>query len=126
MGLVDYIRSLFSSSKNNRTEQPKINEEYEKSKLADKIVDLVSKIKSINYYDSSIWNFSNLSSYDLKKKSLNELQMTCSSLENRLFELEKQEKSRKKEREALEEAKWTGKKPQHMSDHEFDRFQRDD
>lgn len=126
MGLMDTIRGFFSGSKNNQTAQPQINEEYEKLRLADKIVDLVDSIKSINSFDSSIWNLSNVSSYDLKRRSLNELQMLNSTLKIRLSELNRQKQTSYSEREYLEAAKWTGQKPKNMSDLDFDRLQRYD
>ena len=126
MGLIDNIRGFFSGSKSSQVAQPHINEEYEKLELADKIVDLVSRIKKLNSFDSSIWNLSNVSSYDLKRKSLDELQKLNSSLENKLLELNRKVQRIDTRQEALEESKWTGKKPQHMSDYDFDRFQRSD
>lgn len=126
MGLMNNIRGFFSSSKNTQTTQPQVNEEYEKSKLADRIVDLVGKIKRINSFDSSVWNLSNVSSYELKRKSLDELQRLNSSLENRLLELDRQNQRSNLSRESLEASKWTGQKPKNMSDYDFDRFQRSD
>lgn len=126
MGLMNNIREFFSSSKNTQTTQPQVNEEYEKSKLADRIVDLVGKIKRINSFDSSVWNLSNVSSYELKRKSLDELQRLNSSLENRLLELDRQNQRSNLSRESLEASKWTGQKPKNMSDYDFDRFQRSD
>lgn len=126
MGLMDNIRGFFSGSKNTQTSQPQINEKYEKSILADKIVDLIGRIKRINSFDSSIWNLSNISSYELKRKSLDELQRLNSSLENRLSELNKQNQQASPRRESLEASKWTGQKPKYMSDLDFDRFQRND
>ena len=126
MGLMDNIRGFFSGSKNSQTAQPQIDEDYEKSRLADRIVDLVDKIKRINSFDSSVWNLSNTSSYDLRKKSLSELQMLNSTLENRLSELDRQKHTSSPKRESLEAAKWTGQKPKNISDLDFDRFQRYD
>lgn len=126
MGLIDNIRGLFSSSKNMQVEQSELDDEYEKSILAEKIVDLIGKIQRINSFDNSIWNLSNVSIYELRKKSLNDLQILNSSLENRLTELNKQKQQPNPEREALEASKWTGQKPKHMSDLDFDRFQRSD
>lgn len=126
MGLLDNIRGFFSDSKNTQTTQHQINEEDEKSKLADKIVDSINKIKRINSFDNSIWNLSNISSYDLKKRSLYELQEINSRLENRLVELERQSQRIDPKTEALYVSKWTGQKPEHMSDHDFERFQKDE
>lgn len=126
MGLIDNIRGFFSGSKNMQVEQIKLDDEYEKSILSEKIVDLVNKIQRINSFDNSIWNLSNVSSYELKRKSLNELQRLNSSLENRLTELDRKKQKTNSEREALEASKWTGQKPKHMSDLDFDRFQRSD
>lgn len=126
MGFINNIRNLFSGSKNPETAQPQINEEYEKLKLANRIIDLVNKIKRINSFDKSIWNLSNVFSYELQRKSLSELQALNSSLENRLLELNKQNKNSNSNRESLESSKWTGQKPKDMSNYDFDRFQRDD
>ena len=126
MGLIDNIREFFSSSKNSQTGQPHIDEEYEKSILADKIVDLVVKIKKINSFDDSIWSLSNVSSFDLKRKKLEDLQMLCSKLETRLSALDRQSKINNLNNDELEASKWTGQKPQHLNDYDFDRFQRSD
>lgn len=109
-----------------QTEPTKLNDDYEKSILAEKIVDLVNKIQRINSFDNSIWNLSNVSSYELRRKSLNELQRLQSSLENRLTELDTKKQKTNSEREALEASKWTGEKPKYMSNRDFDRFQRSD
>ena len=126
MGLMDNIRGFFLGSKNAQVAHPQVNEEYEKSILADRIVDLVSSIKRINSFDSSVWNLSNVSSYNLRKKSLDELQKLSSSLEKRLSELEIQSQRRNPRSESLEASKWTGQKPKGMSDHDFDFYQRGD
>ncbi len=125
MGLMDNIRGFFSGSKNNKTVQ--VDDEYAKSRLAEKIIDLVNEIKRINSLDSSIWNLSNVSSYELSRRnSLSELQRINSVLENRLLQLNKQRQTRSPERESLEASKWTGQKPKNMSELDFDRFQRSD
>ena len=126
MGLIDNIRGFFSGSNNMQTEPTKLNDDYEKSILAEKIIDLVNKIQRINSFDNSIWNLSNVSSYELRRKSLNELQRLQSSLENRLTELDTKKQKTNSEREALEASKWTGEKPKYMSNRDFDRFQRSD
>ena len=124
MGLLNNLRGFFSGSKN--TQAVQVEDEYEKSRLAEKIVDLVGRIKRINSFDSSVWNLSNVSSYELKRKSLDELQRLNLSLENRLSELNRQKQTSDPKRESLEAAKWTGQKPKNMSDLDFDRFQRYD
>lgn len=126
MGLMNNIREFFSGSKKAQTSQSQINEEYEKSRLAARIVDLIYKIRKINSFDSSVWNLSNVSSDDLKRKSLDELNRLNSSLENRLSELNIQSQRRDPSRESLEASKWTGQKPKNMSDLDFDRLQRSD
>ena len=126
MGLMDRIRGIFSGSNNNQLAQPQVNEEYEKSRLADRIVDQVGRIKRINSFDSSVWNLSNVSSYELRRKSLDELQRLSSSLESRLSQLDRESQGRNPRAEELEASKWTGQKPRGMSDYEFDRFQRSD
>lgn len=128
MGLMDNIREIFSSSKSNSsTEQiEQRDEEYEKAKLVERIENLVDRIKRINSFDSSIWNLSNISSYQLKRRSLEELTKLNFSLEKRLSELNRQAEKKNPERELLEQSKWTGQKMKNMSDYEFDRFQRDE
>lgn len=126
MGLLNNIREFFSNSKSPKTTQVQVDDKYEKSILAEKIVDLVYRIQRIDSFDSSIWNLTNTPSYELEEKSLNELQRLNSTLENKLSELTKRSQKRDPSREALEAAKWTGQKPSHMSDLDFDRFQRSD
>ena len=124
MGLLSNIRGFFSSSKNAQPMQ--LDDENEKQRLAEKIVNLIGKIKKVNSFDSSIWNLSNISSYELKSKSLDELKRLNSSLENRLAELDRRSQSTSSSRESLEASKWTGQKPQNMTNKDFDRFQRSD
>ena len=124
MGLLSNIRGFFSSSKNAQPMQ--LDDENEKQRLAEKIVNLIGKIKKVNSFDSSIWNLSNISSYELKSKSLDELKRLNSSLESRLAELDRRSQVTSSSRESLEASKWTGQKPQNMTNKEFDRFQRSD
>lgn len=124
MGLLDNLKGLFSGSKNTQTVQ--VNDEYEKSRLSEQIVDLVNKIKRINSFDSSIWNIANVSSYDLKRKSLDELTRLHSSLERRLSELDRQSQRVNPRMEAVEAAKWTGRPTQNMTNADLDRFQKGD
>ena len=44
MGLLDNLKEFFSGSKNTQTVQ--VNDEYEKSRLSEQIVDLVNKKKN--------------------------------------------------------------------------------
>ena len=94
--------------------------------LAAQILDLVNGIKRINSFDSSLWNLTNTSSSMLERKSLPELEKLHQSLSNRYERLAQQSKRRNPEMEALEAAKWTGQKPEHLTDAEFDRWQRDE
>ncbi len=128
MSLIDNIRGFFSGSKSEQSAQPqsRVNEEYEKSRLADKIVDTVHEIERINSFDSSLWNLSHVSSYDLKRKSLDELERLNSSLENRLSELTRPKRTTDSKMAELESSKWTGQKHKGMSDFDLDRFQRYD
>lgn len=124
MGMMDNIRNFFRGSNNAPVMQE--DDSYKKSMLATQIVNSIDKIKRINSFDSSIWNLSNTSTYDLQRKSLAELERIQASLDSRLSELTRQSQRSNPQREALEESKWTGQKPRNMSDHDFDRFQRDD
>lgn len=123
MGMLDNIRNFFRGKENAPSAQR--NDSYEKSMLADKIVDSVNKIKRINSFDSSIWNLSNVSTYDLQRRSLVELQKIQNTLNNRLAELTRQNQRGNSTMESLEASKWTGQKMQGMTDHDFDRFQDD-
>ncbi len=123
MGIINNIRDIFSR-KNMQTPYVQPNEEYEKTKLVEDIIELIHRIKKINTFDGSIWNLSNTSNYELKRKSLAELQRINHSLKNRLAELNKQSEHGSP-KEELESSKWTGKKPKDMTSPEFDRFQRD-
>lgn len=124
MGMFDNIRNLFRRSEGATVVQK--NDSYEKSMLADRIVDSINKIKRINSFDSSIWNLSNVSTYDLQRKSLEELQKIQYTLNNRLLELTRQNQRGNATMESLEASKWTGQKTQGMTNHDFDRFQRDE
>ena len=123
MGLMDNIRGLFSGSKNNAPVQSQVNENYEKARLAERIVDLAGKIMRINSFESSVRNLANASSYDLQRKSLAELQELNARLEFKLSQLTKQAPTAN---DSLEASKWTGQAPNGMSNHDFDRYQRSD
>lgn len=124
MGMLNNLRNFLKGSNNVSVEQEE--DTYKKSMLATKIVNLVDKIKRINSFDSSIWNLNNVSSYELERKSLDELEQIYSSLSSRLLILTKQHQRESQEREAYEDAKWTGQKPENLTNQEFDRFQRGD
>ena len=126
MGLIDNIREFFSGSKNTQQQTSRINEEHEKTILANRIVDLVHQIQSIDSFDSTIWNLANVSSYDLAKKKLEDLQKLNSTLESKLSRLSRESQRINPAREALEASKWTGQKPENMTDLDFDRWQRSD
>ncbi len=123
MGMFDKIRSFFNG--NNEQEIPK-ESEVDKEILSSKILNLIDSIKRINSFDSSIWNLSNVTKYELTRKSVAELKSLESSLSNRFQQLSREKERRRPELQKLEEAKWTGQKPSHLSDHEFDMWQRDD
>lgn len=126
MGLLDNFRNFFKSSNERTTSVMPKEDSFEKPMLATQIVNLVDKIKRINSFDSSIWNLSNVSSTELQRKSLAELEQIHSSLNARLSVLVKQSGKESPTREALEASKWTGRKPEHLTNHEFDRYQRDE
>ena len=129
MGMIDNLRNLFKSSKKEEIEnsrRQREEEEYRKSKLASQIVDLVDQIKRINSFDSCVWNLSNTSTNELRRKSLPELEKLKQSLLSRHEQLVQQSKRRNPTMEALEASKWTGQKPEHLTDAEFDRWQRDE
>lgn len=126
MGLIDNVRKFLKNRENTQEQQPQVNEEYEKARLATEIVNLVHGIKRINSFDSSLWNLSNVSSYELKRKNLNELKSMKSSLENRFSELNRQKQKNSTSRESIEAAKWTGQRPRGISQIDLDRLQRSD
>ena len=124
MGIIDNLSNFFRSSKNASVVQEEDMDK--KSVLATQIVDLVGRIKEVNCFDSSIWNLNKATSYELTRRSLDELEQLHSSLSRKLLQLTKQKESGQQKREALEEAKWTGQKPKNLTTYEFDRFQRDE
>ena len=129
MGMLDNLRNLFKGSKSEQIadmQKERQAEMYKKAMLATQIVNLVDEIKRIDSFDSSIWNLMNSSSSMLERKSLPELEKLHQSLSNRYERLAQQSKRRNPEMEALEAAKWTGQKPEHLTDAEFDRWQRDE
>lgn len=129
MGMLDNLRNLFKGSKSEQIadmQKERQAEMYKKAMLATQIVNLVDEIKRIDSFDSSIWNLMNTSSSMLERKSLPELEKLHQSLSNRYERLAQQSKRRNPEMEALEAAKWTGQKPEHLTDAEFDRWQRNE
>ena len=121
MGLLDFFKG-----KKEEKPQSNINEEYEKSMLAGKIVDSVNKIKRINSFDSSIWNLSNITDVSLKRKSLDELNKIYISLQNRISEIDRSNNGRNSITEDIERAKWTGQRTNEMSRKDLDNLQKDD
>lgn len=97
---------------------------YEKLELAKEIISLVNEIKRTETFDRILWNVRDASTRELQRKSMEELKQTHSKLKNRLVELTTQKQTRNRTREKLEEAKWTGQKPEGLTD--FDRLQRDE
>lgn len=124
MGMFDNIRNIFKGP-NNAT-AVKEDDRAKKVMLATEIINLVDKIKRVNSFDSSIWNLSNASSQQLQRRSVAELESLRASLSSRIEELTRQSKASSSRRESLEASKWTGQRPQGLTEHEFDRFQRDD
>ena len=124
MGIFDNLRNFFKGSNNT----PIIQENYEdkKSTLATQTMNLIDRIKKINSLDSSLWNLANITKYELERKSLPELEQLHSRLYSRYLELTRQSQRKNPERESIEASKWTGQKPQHLTDYEFDRLQRDE
>lgn len=123
MGMIDTLRKIFKDS-NNRPLIPE-DDSGKKEILATQIVNLVDKIKKINSFDSCLWNLRNVTTYSLKSKSLGELQTLHSSLTNRLEKLTNLKTKANQTYQDLEAAKWTGEKPTHLSNHDFDRLQND-
>ena len=74
----------------------------------------------------AINSFSNVSSYELQQRDLEELQAIASKLEKKFSYLNQQSRSNKSTVSDLEASKWTGRKPQNMSTYDYDRMQRDD
>lgn len=124
MGVFNNVRNFFSGSKD--TSEKQEEDFYKKSSLVSEVINLIDKIKRANSFDASIWNLSNETRYTLRNKSLDELELIKDNLTSRISELTRQSQRKNPEREALEASKWTGQRPQNMSNSDFDRFQRDD
>lgn len=125
MGMFDKIRSFFNR---NSTQEIPIRRESEidKSMLASQIMNLIDSIKGINSFDLSIWNYSNVTKYELYRKTVPELERLRDSLSSRLEQLNRENSKARESANKLEEAKWTGQRPKNLSAHEFDRLQRGD
>ena len=126
MGFMDKIRNFLGKTHEESSTQARPNDAYKKRMLAEEIVDLVGKIRKINSFDSSINSFSDVSSYELQQRDLEELQAIASKLEKKFSYLNQQSRSNKSTVSDLEASKWTGRKPQNMSTYDYDRMQRDD
>lgn len=129
MGMLDRIRNFFNNSEKEDIEDASKRarfEMYEKDSLSTQIINLIDSIKRINSFDSSLWNYSNVTRTELSRKTMSELEQIRDNLSNRLEMLNRQSKRSNPEAEKLEEAKWTGQKPKHLSDSDFDRLQRSD
>ena len=124
MGMMDKLRGFFSGSNN----APVVQEEdkYAKSRLATDIVNLVGKINRINCFDGSIRGLTNMSSYELERRSMAELEQLHSNLSNKYASLVQQRQQYSERSEATIAAKWTGQKTQNMTDHDLDHYQRGD
>lgn len=119
MGLFDKLRKKKLVSQENQYVQ-----ENKKVKLIEEIMDFIFQIERINSFDSSIWNLANTNTFNLKRKSLEELTKLHTNLQNRLSELNRQSQRGNPEQERIERAKWTGEKPQNVSSHDLDWSQR--
>ncbi len=108
------------------TDEPQIDDYYEREQMADSVYELVRRISRISTFDRSITSLQRVTIYELRDKSLEELQRLQNNLQERLTILERDRKRRNEEMRKLEEAKWTGQRPKHMSPEAFDRWQRDD
>ncbi|MBQ7410735.1 MAG: hypothetical protein IJW20_05085 [Clostridia bacterium] len=125
MGLLDNLKKALSGSKSN-SQPVQVDNEYEKQRLSAQIIDLANGIKRINSFDRSVWNLNASSTYELRRKSLDELRKIHSDLSSRLAELQGQSKRPNKNREDLEAARWTGVPVKGMSNRDLDRFQKGD
>lgn len=125
MGMLDNFKKIFNKG-SEEIQEMEPEDPYKKSMLASQIVDLVHGIQRINSFDSSVWNLSNVSSRELERRSQDELERLHDSLSKRLSELAEEKQRRGSNVSSLEESKWTGRKPQSMSDKDFDRLQRDE
>ena len=124
MGLLKKIRDFFIGSKEETVEE---ENPYKKEMVAREIMDLVGRIAKIDSFDSEVRRFHDRTSGGLQREyslsELNELKEYLEKKYNRLIELAQKEYA---ERKSYEIEKWTGQKPKGMTDHDFDRLQRDD
>lgn len=124
MGLMDKLRGFFNGSSN----APVVQEEdkYAKSRLATDIVNLVGKINRINCFDGSIRGLTNMSSYELERKSMAELEQLHTNLSNKYAGLVQQRQQNSERTDAAIAAKWTGQRTPDMTAHDLDSYQRGD
>ena len=123
MGLMDKIRGFFNGSYNTPVVQ---EDKYAKSKLATDIVNLVDKINRINCFDGSIRGLTNMSSHELERKSMEELEQLHNNLINKYTGLIQQRQRNSEKMDAAIAAKWTGQRTPGMTPHDLDRWQRGD
>ena len=129
MRFIDRVKGLFGieteEQKRAREEQAR-NEQWERSSLITDVSNLAGKLARINSFDREAMKYSRMSSYQFGDMSIDDLRQIKESLSGKIKSEEaKREGYMRKSRE-LEEAKWSGIKPQGMTDHDFDRWQRDD
>ena len=124
MGLIDKLRGFINGSNNT----PVVQEEdkYEKLRLATEIVNLVGKINRINCFDGSIRGLTNMSTHELEKRSMGELQQLHNNLSNKYAALVYKRDQNNAKNDAIIAAKWTGQKAPNLTDHDLDFSQRGD
>ena len=124
MGLIDKLRGFINGSNNT----PVVQEEdkYEKLRLATEIVNLAGKINRINCFDGSIRELTNLSEYDLQKRSMTELKQLHDNLNNKYSSLVYKRDQNNAKNDADTAAKWTGQRAPNTTAHDLDFSQRGD
>lgn len=124
MGILGKLRSFFNSSNNTPIVQQE--DRYAKSSLATNIVNLANKINRINCFDNSVRGLTNISTSELERKSMEELERIYVSLTNKYEGLVQQRQQNSERSDAIIAAKWTGQRTPDMTDHDLDSFQRGD
>ncbi len=125
MGFIDKVKGLFGmetdEQKQVREEEAR-KEQLEKSGLATSVKNLADKLNRVNSFDNDT-KYARMNSRELENMSIEDLRKIQQNLSQKVGHYEAK---RNKYNEALAEASWTGKKLDGMSDHDLDRYQRED
>lgn len=127
MGLLDRVRDFFSGSKGQEEAAQIIygGNQVDKRDLIDEVKDLKRRVLMQNSFNTTAMR---VPEYGLEQKSIEELTQIRDSLQSELGTINRNNRAasskERAEREAREAARWTGNRPEGMSQQDLDRAQR--